>query len=519
MLSLVLGLFLQIGQAQELSLGQGEEIPPKRIIQRYSKEEAIEKMSIFPIIFKDLSPEVSTDMNVIYEAIRVYPPNAAFIAPELLEDRKFVESLLEVNVVVLRDLPKEFQHDKNFLRRAIQIDPLAVLVMPKEYKDDDILMKLAVRRKPLAYNFISDRLKQDKYIVSLALADSDPNIWRAIPKNIQQDEAFLRPLVLKNCGLLQHTHSHDIEVVLDCASRDPDVFKFAVPVIKNNKALLKELLRIKPALLAASELNKDKDFVLSLLPEYKLSPQYLGVNLLNDIDIAEKFIEIDPVFFQEFPEDIRSNTAIANQAVTKSMFNFEFIGDKLKADYEFVAPIIEENGSYLRYISDDLKKNKELIELAVSKDYKAFDYADSSLQEDLAWIASLLVKYPQQVQRFKDVMEDKRWGVGKLPTLFRYEKSLVELGLKTHGESLEFAPEHFRADKKLVLLAIEQNGLALEFASDALRNDVKLVQKAVKQNSGAIRFAGPAVLENKKLLRKWSKKNDRLKEELRKMGD
>lgn len=510
MFSLVLGLFLQVSMA--------EEAPEQRAIQQYSKEQALVQLFRFPNIYVDLGPEVKNDMDVCRAAVEAYPPNAAYIAPELLEDRKFVESLLEVNVTVLRDLPESFQNDKVLLRRAIQIDPLAVLVMPEKYKDDDVLMKLAVRRKPLVYNFVSARLKKNRYLVSLALADADLKIWRAIPTEIQEDKEFLRPLVLKNCPLLQHTHSDDLDVVLDCASRDAEVFKYATERIKNDPSLLLEILRTHPSLLGSSDLNESKDYILNLLPEYKIKPAYLGASLKDDVDIAEQFLKMDPVFFQQFSESLRSNSNIASQAVSKSLFNFEYVGEELRGDYEFVSSIVEDNGSYIRYASDELRADKDMLSIAVSNDYKAFEYADDSLKTDLEWISGLLLLYPDKILRLSEVIEDKRWGLRKLPSLFRYDAGLVEIALGTRGESLAYAPEHFLIDRDMVLIAVEQNGLALEFADVSLQNDVKLVQKAVAQNSGALRFASIEILENEKLMKKWSKKNERIRSILREMG-
>lgn len=486
-----------------------------------SKQEALVQVQQHPDIFSQMTPMFQADKEIVLQAVTRLPSNATYVHASLWEDRKLVEDLLSQNIEVFRYLPDTLQHDRSLLQYAIQKDSLAVLHIPSEYRDDDNLMKLAVRRNSLAYNFVSDRLKADRYTASLALVDAKPEIWRAVPESLKQDDEFLTPLILRNCSLLQFALHDQIEVVRSCANRDVSSFQYAVPSIRNNTLLLRDLLRTKPELLqyAGEDVRNDKEFILSLLPEYRIKPSFIGMKLQRDPDVAVAFLETDPALYRLFSEELRNDEQVSRLAIQQSLLLFEFVGEELKDDDFFVGEVVQQNGSLIRFASERIRGDKDIARIAVLQDPKAFDELTTSLQDDLLWVDELLGEYPDKISNYHSVLAEKEWGIGKVPLLFRYDRLLVEEAMQVRGISLEKAPKHFQADEKIVRLAVEQNGMALAFASEELRNNEKVANVALKQNPQAILFVGPSLREDERFIKKTKKKYPSITRYLREEGE
>jgi hypothetical protein len=72
----------------------------------------------------------------------------------------------------------------------------------------------------------------------------------------------------------------------------------------------------------------------------------------------------------------------------------------------------------------------------------------------------------------------------------REDRNLVELAIRQRGCALQHAPAALQADREIVLAAVQQSGLALQFASEALRSDKDLVLAALASDTYALQFAG-----------------------------
>ena len=171
------------------------------------------------------------------------PDDAARVIKELLIHTAIASTWFDIYIQLLR---KDFDldNDRDLVLFLTHQNPAIYKYVTDKFKDDTEIAKSAIELRGDFLKYASNRLKNDKSLVLLAVKDFGHALQYASTE-------------LKN----------DPDVVLSAVRSDEYAFCHAGPIAKNNQALLRAIIEVKPGTMdfVAEYLKKDKDSVLPLL--------------------------------------------------------------------------------------------------------------------------------------------------------------------------------------------------------------------------------------------------------------
>lgn len=205
------------------------------------------------------------------------------------------------------------------------------------------------------------------------------------------------------------------------------------------------------------KLKQNKDVIIAAIGWDGL-PEDMDEDWFQDMDILRALVDVEPWNYEEFPEEVQNDHAVALECVKVRGMVYESLPEELKADEEIaeaairngqelkelvnclgkpafstaekmlqrediVRAAIEANGgNQMIYAAKELWNNKALAELALAKGFCHLRCLPKELASDKKTVKRVLNNIP------KDNSDDEYWQVVNLPEQLRFDEAfLMEL--------------------------------------------------------------------------------------------
>lgn len=168
-----------------------------------------------------------------------------------------------------KDLEKDELLDINGLKDKIEQQPYIFKTLPLKYRANKEFCLFAISKLEINYMYISDELKEDMDLVTMALKKS-PVVLKYCGENLKKnDQLFISALekysneILYDPSYLNEDRKNSEEVIMFLAKQDISNLDFAGEKIKQNKEIVKKLIKIsyKTYLYIENELKADEDII------------------------------------------------------------------------------------------------------------------------------------------------------------------------------------------------------------------------------------------------------------------
>lgn len=208
----------------------------------------------------------------------------------------------------------------------------------------------------------------------------------------------------------------------------------------------------------------------------------LNPSLFNDIDFVKELINIQPMFLNNLPQNIKDNKELVLLSVEKKGVTLMFASDRLKDDREVVLKSLSIDSFAFKYVSERLRDDIDVLSLAMRYSSGELHYASERLKNDVNFFKFYLKK---------DLTIVKNIGVS-----LKKNKDIASYVLKQNGKLLNFFDDVIKNDFDLVLLAVKNNGEAIDYASKILKYNLIILDEAIKSSGKAIAYV-PYFFKNK----------------------
>lgn len=129
--------------------------------------------------FRDVSPELKSDPDIVMEAIHTNPANFRFACPILTSDKAFVLQAVTFAGECLAHASPELQGDVEVVLAAVKQDGRALQYASTELRNEKIIVLSAVKKTGSSLEFASPELKNDVEIMIFAI-HSNPDVLEKI---------------------------------------------------------------------------------------------------------------------------------------------------------------------------------------------------------------------------------------------------------------------------------------------------------------------------------------------------
>ncbi len=318
----------------------------------------------------------------------------------------------------------------------------------------------------IGINITENRFLEMQYIISVGLFILYEN-----HSNIDDVESFLKQSIekrnnrnyileaLRHNGLIfKHIGAqfqNDKELALTAIEQDAEVWSMLPFKLLEDADLLEEVIRINPLLITNYLEHKNYDILIHKKLLF-IAIEEIGVDALWEVD-SEIFKDIDIIVAAlKSPYGQHIWEAILHDAGTEYSkkiieAGYNLYGDKVLAlnysnltnDRQVVESVISIDGHLMNFVNQEFKMDKSTIEKAILNDADSFRFIPESLKDDRSFILKLVS------------MNGKI--LSKLNNDLKNDKEIVRLAMLQDYDTLEYASDRLRNDKEFIFSVLNEN--------------------------------------------------------------
>jgi len=294
-----------------------------------------------------------------------------------------------------------------------------------------------------------------------------------------------------------------------------DAFRFLVKYYENNKDLAIHAVRsnVSAFTLLAKNLQEDKEFVIQLLHQEKLSHiyNYLNDSLKKDKDIIELCLHSIPGILKHIAPVADKELLIKAVKIDKEVY--KYASDELKVDKKLILELVKEDWMILRDAPEKLLNDRDFILTAINSynenireqernnENHILPWDPESRLIDLNKVVNYLIgfNHPHLMKLISPVKDIDLALKGlsyssfeDIPVTLIYiseelinEREFWLKAVKINSQVIKYLPSEFNKDKEIALTSVKEFSESIEFIDDSLKNDPEIINLLQKRESNS----------------------------------
>lgn len=247
--------------------------------------------------------------------------------------------------------------DENMIKIAIKYNNYDFLPFTNEKIDDNFLIEICKKNSfeilslknhniPLSYNVYYETVKKF------------PHNYIYVPKNMIDDKMkklFPKYSLTKDdleedkINILQNTF--DVDLIISIIKLNPEYVNYIDKSLIGGK-ILENIARLKPKLLVNFDKINNQYDIINLISKSSNYSYYVH-HLVNDLDVIEKIIEIDPFYLQYVPPEVQTYEMVL-KAINENIISIQY-ANKEFINYDLYIKCMEYDASFLYMVPYDIQ--------------------------------------------------------------------------------------------------------------------------------------------------------------------
>lgn len=195
--------------------------------------------------------------------------------------------------------------------------PYSFYRFPPKWRDNEIVAMKAISLHSYNFRYISDRLKNKRFIIFKTLIQN-PFLFYLFPEIFRDDKEI--------CLIAVEQNGFNVRFLSERLLNDPDIFEILIYKnswyinytsieLRSDPNFMLHIIEKNPFLFQSihTPLKTNKNFVLFIIKTFKIPLNYIGKNLLEDVDVLELAIKIDQFNYFFLKDSIQSNRTLINK--------------------------------------------------------------------------------------------------------------------------------------------------------------------------------------------------------------
>lgn len=221
-------------------------------------------------------------------------------------------------------------------------------------------------------------------------------------------------------------HSSDIEILKHLLAYDPE-FPFPEGSVPTTKGFWMEYA------------HQIENPLLNHLP----------VQLFSQLDLISLVLEKNPLAFEQFPQVLRLNLVVMNQAITAWGNNLQHLPEELRNTPQWVLIAVQQTGAALQYASEDCRRNPIIVHAAAQQNSRALEYSAPELLADDGFMQTVIPLNPNCFAYASAALKSN--------------PEMIRQALAYEGLNFKYLAEADRRNPEYIQMSIGRNGAAIEF--------------------------------------------------------
>eukprot|EP01098_Paradermamoeba_levis_P010599 TRINITY_DN445_c0_g1_i4.p1 TRINITY_DN445_c0_g1~~TRINITY_DN445_c0_g1_i4.p1 ORF type:complete len:675 (-),score=234.72 TRINITY_DN445_c0_g1_i4:619-2577(-) len=481
--------------------------------------------------WKSFGP-VPSRRPLVMEIVQANGLALEYVHESLRKDKQVVLTAVEQNGLALQFAHESLKNDREVVLEAVQSQGRALLFADERFKSDPLVVQRMMSGRgycPEAFQYADQKVKKDKSFAFYVPRD----MWkRGEPKLLD----FIHP------DLLQ-----DEDIILEILEHHPVLCTSFYERIKNNRELLKEIVKRPSMIEKFVELQEDKELVLiGLGVDQPIQAQKIASlqgKFRSDREVMLAAVKADPDYIRGVPQNFSKDKEFVVEAVQRSGSLLQFVDERFRSDREVVMAAVGSDGFALQYACETFCQDKEIV-LVAARHPAALLFAHPKLKHDKELVLKAVIENPllrynltDEQQKDKEILmtalkRNPRSLTERDKHFFSNDKEIILLGafeLRLVAEELwkdkevvlatlpwnnwdyRFVPSCLKNDRDVILRAIAGKGLTstyiFELIDWRLRDDREFILEAVKASPSALQFANKEFIKDKEIVTLAVQKN------------
>ena len=302
-------------------------------------------------VFENISERLRADREIVLLGLSGESSNNLehVTSEELKNDKEILKIAVSGHSQALHWVPEKWRHDKELLDIILSKKVDATYSFehfPLEYRDNEEIAKKVVRDDAGCFQYLSERLRDNREIALLAVKERGIYLEYASPR-LRDDKEFVK-IALNNdtwstLRSVSERLKNDIEIVLAYVSIDNRTISDFADEFKDHERVIEACMKERK-----SEWS------------YKMFIQGAAYEYFSDRFKTNREIALHMSLGVSFnlgaaPENFRNDKEIVKNAVKENANNYQYIGKELLSDLDYLRELHVINDGILIHMDEEIK--------------------------------------------------------------------------------------------------------------------------------------------------------------------
>lgn len=269
------------------------------------------------------SEELENDIEVLKLAVKGHKQAFGYIPEKWRTNKELIELVLEgeVSSSSFEHFPIEYRDNEEIAKKVVGDDAGCFEYLSERLRDNREIALLAVKERGIYLEYASPRLRDDKEFVIIAL---NHDTWSALRSVSER---------LKN----------EIEIVLACVSTDNRTLGEFADEFRDHERVIEACMKERKSGYSDTMFIQGKAY------------KYFSDRFKTNREIALHMSLGSNFNLGAAPENFRNDKQIVNNAVKEDADNYQYIGKELLSDLDYLRELHVINDGILYHMDEEIK--------------------------------------------------------------------------------------------------------------------------------------------------------------------
>jgi hypothetical protein len=303
-------------------------------------------------IFKNISERLRADREIVLLGLSGDSSNNLehVTSEELKNDKEILKIAVSGHSQALHWVPEKWRHDKELLDIILSKEVAATYsfeYFPIEYRDNEEIAKKVVNDDAGCFEYLSERLRDNREIALLAVKKRGIYLEYASPR-LRDDKEFVK-IALNNdtwstLRSVSERLKNEIEIVLAYVSIDNSTLSAFADEFKDHERVIEACMKERKKTEWSEEM-----FIQGAAYEYFSDRFKTNREIALHMSLGSKFN------LGAAPENFRNDKEIVKNAVKENANNYQYIGKELLSDLDYLRELHVINDGILYHMDEEIK--------------------------------------------------------------------------------------------------------------------------------------------------------------------
>lgn len=224
------------------------------------------------------------------------------------------------------------------------------------------------------------------------------------------------PIYIKNIPPVLLNDEDFISKLLNASSKYKWLFFAHISdELKGNKEFICDVIKDNPEMLPFTQLQNDRDFMLTMIRKNINFLDYIPESLKNDEEIMSLAIKRSGDKLKDAPENIKDNKEVVLEAIASLPLMLKFASPRLKDDEKVVAKAVALNHHSIIFASNRLKEDKDFALTLIGLNHNVLNYLSNEIRSDKEIALTVYKKDKNSIKLFSQslIKEIKEANISK----------------------------------------------------------------------------------------------------------